>query len=275
MFDLNSIEDIHIFGPHMQGWLGVPIWLQYKYSVFDCGTSSSRSPPPHILVPIYFSLLFWMQCLKCNLIFKTWNLCKSIWKICRYRKCPNSLCAWTGTSPSLIPMLFLVPSWLLYNVFKINRYWPIILALLAYDWLLSFDREVRFIWNWQSRATVSSLLYVLNRYAPIIDTFLVTTTIYPMSDTVRILFTYFPLCTLTIYWVYRGISQFLPPGKPGYGYIINDLLLNRCTVQTWSQVAIQILSTTAVSSRCEVRFVVLLTQFLASLLCSACIRTVK
>ena len=59
-------------------------------------------------------------------------------------------------------------------------------ALLVYDWLLCLDQEVRFIWAWRSkRVTLSSIVYTLSRYTPLISNILAITTIYPMSDLVR------------------------------------------------------------------------------------------
>ncbi|PIL32969.1 hypothetical protein GSI_05087 [Ganoderma sinense ZZ0214-1] len=57
-----------------------------------------------------------------------------------------------------------------------------VFALLVYDWLLCLGREVRFIWRWHSRATGSSLVYAVSRYAVIISNLLSILTAYPMSD---------------------------------------------------------------------------------------------
>ena len=59
-------------------------------------------------------------------------------------------------------------------------------ALLVYDWLLCLGQEIRFIWTWRSRKfTLSSLVYALSRYTPLISNILAVTTVYPMSDLVR------------------------------------------------------------------------------------------
>ncbi|KAI1782330.1 hypothetical protein LXA43DRAFT_957545, partial [Ganoderma leucocontextum] len=55
-------------------------------------------------------------------------------------------------------------------------------ALLVYDWLLCLSQEVRFIWNWRSGVTISSLLYVISRYMMLVYSFLSLATIHPMSD---------------------------------------------------------------------------------------------
>ena len=63
-------------------------------------------------------------------------------------------------------------------------------ALLVYDWLLCLGQEIRFIWTWRSRKfTLSSLVYALSRYTPLISNILAVTTVYPMSDLVRNLVT--------------------------------------------------------------------------------------
>ncbi|KAI0640907.1 hypothetical protein C8Q79DRAFT_421615 [Trametes meyenii] len=55
-------------------------------------------------------------------------------------------------------------------------------ALLVYDWLLTFDREVRLIWR-QPR-TGASLLYFCTRYMIIVENMVDNITIYPVSDVV-------------------------------------------------------------------------------------------
>ncbi|KAI1784396.1 hypothetical protein LXA43DRAFT_1066798 [Ganoderma leucocontextum] len=55
-------------------------------------------------------------------------------------------------------------------------------AILVYDWFLCLSQEVRFIWNWHSTVTSSSLVYALSRYAVLIEFLLVLATNYPMSD---------------------------------------------------------------------------------------------
>ena len=61
-----------------------------------------------------------------------------------------------------------------------------VVALLIYDWLLCFDQEVEFIWNWCSqRLIISSLVYGFSRYALLIMNILTAVTTTPMSDLVR------------------------------------------------------------------------------------------
>ncbi|KAI1784391.1 hypothetical protein LXA43DRAFT_1101431 [Ganoderma leucocontextum] len=55
-------------------------------------------------------------------------------------------------------------------------------AILVYDWFLCLGQEVRFIWNWHSKVTSSSLVYALSRYAMLIEALLAVATAYPMSD---------------------------------------------------------------------------------------------
>ncbi|KAI1786620.1 hypothetical protein LXA43DRAFT_1099016 [Ganoderma leucocontextum] len=54
--------------------------------------------------------------------------------------------------------------------------------ILVYDWLLCLGQEVRYIWNWDSGLTGTSLVYALSRYMLLIQTFLAVVTNYQMSD---------------------------------------------------------------------------------------------
>ncbi|KAI0669085.1 hypothetical protein C8Q78DRAFT_229599 [Trametes maxima] len=53
-------------------------------------------------------------------------------------------------------------------------------ALLVYDWLLTFDREVRLIWR--RPRTGASVLYFFTRYIIIVENMVDNITIYPVSD---------------------------------------------------------------------------------------------
>ena len=58
-------------------------------------------------------------------------------------------------------------------------------ALVVYDWCLCLSLEVRFIWEWRSRVTLSSLLYAFSRYGMVIQAILAIASNLPMSDLVR------------------------------------------------------------------------------------------
>ena len=105
-----------------------------------------------------------------------------------------------------------------------NKFWTIIPALLLYDWILSFDREVKFIWNWQSRFTVPSLLYVLIRYVSIINNLLPIATMFPMSNQVGNISAYLFIAH-SLCWCYRGIGFHLPQGTLSSGYWSVPMLL--------------------------------------------------
>lgn len=62
-------------------------------------------------------------------------------------------------------------------------------ALAIYDWLLCVDQEFRFIWNWHSKVTASTLVYVLSRYVMLTSFILAFATIFPMLDIVSYLST--------------------------------------------------------------------------------------
>lgn len=62
-----------------------------------------------------------------------------------------------------------------------------VIALLVYDWLLCLRLEVRYIWKWRSRVTLSTLVYTCSRYGMLLHNLLVVATVYPMSDVVRVL----------------------------------------------------------------------------------------
>ncbi|KAM5545101.1 hypothetical protein V8D89_001212 [Ganoderma adspersum] len=55
-------------------------------------------------------------------------------------------------------------------------------ALLVYDWLLCLHLEVRYIWKWRARVTLSTLVYTCSRYGMLLHNLLVVATVYPMSD---------------------------------------------------------------------------------------------
>ncbi|KAI1784398.1 hypothetical protein LXA43DRAFT_1123642, partial [Ganoderma leucocontextum] len=98
-------------------------------------------------------------------------------------------------------------------------------AILVYDWFLCLDQEVRFIWNWRSKVTGSTLVYALSRYALLIYILLAVATNYPMSDLVT------DGCRLS-----------------GYPSILTPAPCNSCRANIWAQTATLILGTIAFSA---------------------------
>ena len=72
-----------------------------------------------------------------------------------------------------------------------HTYYPMLViitrgsALLVYEWLLCLGQEVRFVWGRRSVATVASVVYILSRYAMLIQYVVAIATNFPMSDLVR------------------------------------------------------------------------------------------
>lgn len=152
---------------------------------YDLVTASHPLSSPHIPLSPSCSLPTWIQRLRCKPMRRNCQLCESTCSFERHCKRPHTLPTLTGILICISIMLYLVQSRLLDKVSAMNRSWPVFLAFLIYDWLLSFHREVRFIWNWQSRVTIPSVLYLLIRYMSIINNLLATATMHPMSDKVR------------------------------------------------------------------------------------------
>ena len=111
--------------------------------------------------------------------------------------------------------------------------------MLIYDWLLCFGQEVRFVWSWHCRVTISSLLYVMSRYPLLVQSLLAVATVYPMSDKVRghttalrfngLISEHVEVMSDRMLAVYRYMPY---KGSPCYS----------CAVNAWAQVASQIVS---------------------------------
>lgn len=56
------------------------------------------------------------------------------------------------------------------------------LALLAFDFVITFDREVRLVWR--GKLTGAAILFVLNRYWLFFEYITQMVTMYPMSQRV-------------------------------------------------------------------------------------------
>ena len=63
----------------------------------------------------------------------------------------------------------------------IRRY----LALIFYDWLCTWNPELRWIWNARGRGTIASILYIVARCSQIIQVIVTVSTINSVSDQVR------------------------------------------------------------------------------------------
>lgn len=63
-------------------------------------------------------------------------------------------------------------------------------ALVCYDWLIKLDEEIHSVWHFRGayKFNVAALLYGLNRYPMMINQLLGCLALFPMSDTVSILF---------------------------------------------------------------------------------------
>ena len=62
-------------------------------------------------------------------------------------------------------------------------------AFALYDWFISLDEEIAVVWAFRERRKLSRapLLYALGRYPAIVQAILIWQTVFPMSETVRIL----------------------------------------------------------------------------------------
>ena len=56
-------------------------------------------------------------------------------------------------------------------------------ALLSFEYVLTFDREVRLIWG--RRITGATVIFVLNRYWLFLEYITEVISMYPLSDLVR------------------------------------------------------------------------------------------
>ena len=58
-------------------------------------------------------------------------------------------------------------------------------ALVYYDWICTWNQELRWIWKARGRGNIASLLYILTRYPQIIQVIVTVSTINPITDQVR------------------------------------------------------------------------------------------
>ncbi|KAI1784400.1 hypothetical protein LXA43DRAFT_1101438 [Ganoderma leucocontextum] len=107
---------------------------------------------------------------------------------------------------------------------EISNLYTEVYSILIYDWLLCLGQEVRFIWNWRSKVTSSSLVYALSRYAMLIEFLLAVATAYPMSDLL-----------IVVDWVEIHLCS-------------HPLPHNSCRANVWTQAALEILGTIAFST---------------------------